>query len=143
MQNKLINLFKWNVRLGWKLALILAIIPASVLLWRFQKAQVLELAKVREEKRLVGRLPEFEKQIQRIKVQNLSQGPRESKEITEKDLAIKGVFMQGNLCYVLIGDTFYQKGDVFGNFQILELNLKYIVIQDKNTKQSEKLYFSD
>jgi len=126
-----------------KSALILAIIPASALLWRLQKAQVLELAKVREERRLVGQLPEFEKQIQRIKLQDLSQEPRGSEKITKKDLAIQGVFMKDNLCSVLIGDTFYQKGDTFGDFHILELNLDYIVIQDKNTKQSEKLYFSD
>jgi hypothetical protein len=143
MQNKLINLFKRNARFGLKYALILAVIPASALLWRLQKAQVLELAKVREERRLVGQLPEFEKQIQRIKLQDLSQEPRGSEKITKKDLAIKGVFMKDNLCSVLIGDTFYQKGDTFGDFQILELNLNYIVIQDKNTKQSEKLYFSD
>ena len=143
MQNKLINLFKRNARFGLKYTLILTIIPASALLWRLQKAQVLELAKVREERRLVGQLPEFEKQIQRIKLQDLSQEAEESQKITKKDLAIKGVFMQGNLCSVLIGDTFYQKGDTFGDFRILELNLDYIVIQDKNTKQSEKLYFSD
>jgi len=142
MPSKFTNLTIRETRFSLRLVIIIVIILSSVWLWKKEKIQITQLKKVSAEKQLVVKIPELEKQIQsygdpgRIK-------SRESKKITRNDLVLKGIFFQNNMYFVLIGDTFYKKGDTCGNFDILNIDLNYVTIQDINTKQTEVLRFSD
>lgn len=143
MPNKFINLLIREKRFSLRFAIIIVIILSSVLIWRKQKIQIAQLKKVREEKQLIAQKSELEKQIQ-IYNDNLQRTKSpELKETKKMDLVLKGVFMQNNIYYALIGDTFYKEGDTCGNFTILKIDWDYVTIQDKDTRQTEILHFPE
>jgi len=142
MLSKFTNLIIRETRFSLRLVIIIVIILSSVWLWKKEKIQIQHLKKIKEEKQLVVKIPELEKQIQSYGNSGRIES-QESKKITRKDLVLKGIFFQNNMYFVLIGDTFYKKGDTCGNFDILNIDLNYVTIQDRNTKQTEVLRFSD
>ncbi len=64
MINKFRNLFNKSPVILFKIFIIIILILVSMLLWRKQRAQAMQLNKIKEMKRLVSQIPKLKKQIE-------------------------------------------------------------------------------
>ncbi len=139
---KLKNLFVLEKRIGLNLFAIILIILSSLWLAKIQKAQYFRLNEVREEKQLVAKIPELEKQIKIYEDSGKTKSQAAEKKSARIVPVLKGIFLQDKLYYALIGDAFYKEGESCEDFEILKIDFNQVTIQYKNTKETEVLLFS-
>ena len=148
MQNKYsINLSIFIPRFINRVVIIIIITVLSMLIWKKSKAQIIQLERIKEQKRLVKQTPQLKEQLRILRI--LEKMEEVSNDMESRELNIKivlnGIFIKDRMPVALINDKTYQVGDNVGNFIITRISinktaLPYIVVKDKDTNQKKKLY---
>ena len=129
-----------------RLIIIILLIVLSMLFWKKSKAQIIQLEKIDEQRRLVEQTPQFKKQISILELEQMQEIIEErASEKVKINLVLSGIIIKNNIPSVLINDGVYEEGDSVDNFIITKIyinksGLPYIIVKDKNTNQSEIMY---
>jgi len=142
MLNKFKNLFVKDKTISAKLIAIMLIILSSLLLSKTQDDQNIRLKRIKDEKQLVVKIPELEKQIKIYEDSGKAKLLELKIKIHKKPL-LKGIFLKDKFYCALIADVFYREGDDCGDFDILKIDSNEVTIQYKDTQETEVLRISE
>jgi len=132
MKNKFRNLFNKSPVILFKIFIIIILILVSMLLWRKQRAQAMQLNKIKEMKQLVSQIPKLKKQIEVEAALDNTKYPQELRK--EKiEFVLKGIFLSNNSYCALINDKIYQKGGKCQDFYVSDINLESVILKNDSS----------
>ncbi|MBN1869051.1 MAG: hypothetical protein JW847_00525 [Candidatus Omnitrophica bacterium] len=151
---KIIRLFRPDRQLQMKLCAVLLLAVLISILGKYLKAQDRTLVKVRAEKDLVLQIPAMEKKINEMKYEALRKARSlqkaealrnlsPDKQIAEIERVLEGTSYRDGVYQAVIDGEVYSTGSEIGDFTITAINMESITLENKDTREIERLKFPD
>ena len=136
---KLIRFIKFERQL--QLSLLCAAVLLGLFMFQCRALKKLEvrLKKVRAEKQLVLKIDDMRKTIASKKIKPVGKAVVKQKE----KLMLQGTVLKGKLYHALINGLIYKKGDIVGDYRVIDIHKNSVVLENKLTKEFHLLKISE
>ena len=123
----------------WLAGLLIGMIGAGLLAVGLH-AQMRQWSTIKSEFALVKRLPEMEQTLQSPEYQaKLAERRRQARG--QDNFTLNGMSVYNNQTYALIDNSIYKEGDTLGDYTVVKITAKNILLENNLTKESKTLAF--
>ena len=144
LSRKLARFFFVESHCGLKILVSVALIFAMVLECRILNSQNKRLIAAKAEQVLVERIVLLEKNIKdKLKIKEISSLLRETGKEEAAPFLVQGVLVKKEGFSVVIDNEIYNKGDMFGEYRIMDITDNATVLVNEKTKAMKYIYFPD